>query len=415
MASEQQMPAATFVGVAHVRLNVRDVRRSVAWYRDVLGFGGPVYLGEIAILSHADSKFELVLRPGLASTRVSGQPAFDHVAFRVQDRVRLDAWETRLRAMGFDSQITNMDSLVQAADHTGVLTFSYALNTGNNPQLESAGYDGVVMVNRSYLKAVAPFMRFSVSLDRPLGAQGKVISHDQLSPALTKALSDSFELWNRAGRNLDGFDQNFTTYRYTGAKAFPGLAPVQGEMENFRNPLIVVIESPSSTFDRDFLSSTLSSGNLIFSNSGWLRTYLSGSPLGGSVLSIDRVSDSGLYNSQQQNQTASVKILSYALVILALVASIAVSAWIYALGRGRRLFAQRTSGWTWTRVLSGRMVWESTLAIAITVLILAGSQGSSDPGKWWVLVAVPLYVAISAGLHLVAVRRMFAHRLARSE
>ena len=100
------MAAATFVGVAHVRLNVRDVRRSVAWYRDVLGFGGPVYLGEIAILSHADSKFELVLRPGLASTSVSGQPAFDHVAFRVQDRAQLEAWEARFHAMGLDLHIT---------------------------------------------------------------------------------------------------------------------------------------------------------------------------------------------------------------------------------------------------------------------------------------------------------------------
>ncbi len=104
---EPQIPPATFVGVAHFRLNVRDVQRSVAWYRDVLGFDEPLYLGEIAILSHADSKFELVLRPGRASNSGSSQPAFDHVAFRVQDRVMLEAWEARLQAMGLDLHITN--------------------------------------------------------------------------------------------------------------------------------------------------------------------------------------------------------------------------------------------------------------------------------------------------------------------
>src|ERR1700680_2190709 len=94
---EPQIPAATFVGVAHFRLNVRDVRRSVAWYRDVLGFDAPLFLGDIAVLSAADSKFYLVLRPGRVSTSVFSQPAFDHVAFRVQDRVTLEAWEARLQ------------------------------------------------------------------------------------------------------------------------------------------------------------------------------------------------------------------------------------------------------------------------------------------------------------------------------
>lgn len=104
---ERPIPAATFVGVAHFRLNVRDVARSVAWYRDVLGFEGPLYFGELAILSHADSRFELVLRPGRASTGDSRPPAFDHVAFRVQDRVTLEAWQARLQAMGLDLHITD--------------------------------------------------------------------------------------------------------------------------------------------------------------------------------------------------------------------------------------------------------------------------------------------------------------------
>jgi catechol 2,3-dioxygenase len=105
-SAEPQIPAATFVGVAHFRLNVRDVQRSVAWYRDVLGFDGPLYFGELAILSHADSTFELVLRPGRASISAPSRPAFDHVAFRVRDRVTLEAWEARLQAMGLDVHIT---------------------------------------------------------------------------------------------------------------------------------------------------------------------------------------------------------------------------------------------------------------------------------------------------------------------
>jgi len=103
---EPQIPAATFVGVDHFRLNVRDVKQSVAWYRGVLGFDEPWYLGEIAILRHADANLELVLRPSSASTGAASASSFDHLAFRVRDRAELEAWEARLQAMGIDVDIT---------------------------------------------------------------------------------------------------------------------------------------------------------------------------------------------------------------------------------------------------------------------------------------------------------------------
>ncbi len=39
-----------FQGVAHIRLNVNDMSKSVEWYRDVLGFDEPRYFGELAFL-----------------------------------------------------------------------------------------------------------------------------------------------------------------------------------------------------------------------------------------------------------------------------------------------------------------------------------------------------------------------------
>ena len=99
-------------------LNVVDVLTSQVVYsasgageyalsnREVLGFGEPWYLGDIAMLTHADSKIELVLRPGGASKGVTDASVFDHLAFRVKDRTELEAWEARLQAMGSDLHIT---------------------------------------------------------------------------------------------------------------------------------------------------------------------------------------------------------------------------------------------------------------------------------------------------------------------
>jgi lactoylglutathione lyase len=97
--------ATALAGVAHIRLNVRDLSRSVEWYREVLGFDEARFFGELAFLRHADAEFELVMR--LRPT-IAGDPrelSFDHVAFRVESVADLEAWEAYLRAIGLDVHI----------------------------------------------------------------------------------------------------------------------------------------------------------------------------------------------------------------------------------------------------------------------------------------------------------------------
>jgi len=315
----------------------------------------------------------------------------------------------------FDAHMPDMDKLIQDASTHGVLTFSFAQNAFDFPAIRAGGFEGLIMVNPAYLEAVGPIMGLSGQAGQPLGGQGTAVPLAELPTDLTEYLSSSFELWNREGRNLEGMDKNFVPYRYTGSETFPGLAPVAGEMENFKNPLIIVVDDPAATFNTSFLSSALSSGNLMVSDSKWLHKYLAKSALAEVVLSVDRVSDSGLYFSQQQSQTAGMRSLSYALVVLALVASIAVSAWIYALARGRRLFVQRTSGWAWARILVRRLVWEAALATAVATAVLVTSNVAERPEAWWTLGAIPIYITISAVLHLTAVKSVFSRRLARVE
>ncbi|HEV2310120.1 MAG TPA: VOC family protein [Acidimicrobiia bacterium] len=95
-----------FVGVAHVRINVRDLPRSIAWYRDVLGFEDPWFTGRpgVAVLFHPESKVEFILRQGQPAS--PAEAAFDHVALLVEDTDQLRAWERRLGELGLDLRIT---------------------------------------------------------------------------------------------------------------------------------------------------------------------------------------------------------------------------------------------------------------------------------------------------------------------
>lgn len=184
-------------------------------------------------------------------------------------------------------------------------------------------------------------------------------------------------------------------------------------MEHFRNPLIVLVDDPTATFSDGTIGALLSSGNLAFSDAAWVRDYLAGNPLGEVVLSVDRIADAGLYNSQLQNQSAGMKTLSFTLVLLALTMSTAVSALAYAIYKGRRMFVQRTAGWSWPKSLAGRFVWEGTLAGVIAVAMFAALGAAENDDVWWVLASVPLYAVASTALHIAAARGIFTQLLAR--
>lgn len=90
-----------------MRINVDDLDRSIAWYREVLGFDRPWFVHQgRAVLFHPESKVEVVLRQRSSPPDASGEPAFDHVAFLVEDTAQLEGWASRLGGLGLDLHIT---------------------------------------------------------------------------------------------------------------------------------------------------------------------------------------------------------------------------------------------------------------------------------------------------------------------
>ena len=101
------MADASFTGVHHVAINVRDLEKAVQWYSDVLGFA-PLFPYDtddfqrrimrhpsgvvIGLTRHDSSDGDVEF-----NERVTG---LDHIAFGVSSRGELDGWVQRLDAAG---------------------------------------------------------------------------------------------------------------------------------------------------------------------------------------------------------------------------------------------------------------------------------------------------------------------------
>lgn len=101
------MPAIS--AVHHLSLTVTDLAKSVAWYRDVLGFTIDAEIERETFrrtrLRHPDCELILTLTRHLASASErfdERHPGLDHVAFLVPGVAHLEAWKQRLEAHGVD-------------------------------------------------------------------------------------------------------------------------------------------------------------------------------------------------------------------------------------------------------------------------------------------------------------------------
>ncbi len=297
-----------------------------------------------------------------------------------------------------------MGRMAAAAEEAGHLTLSYSADA-----TDLDGYGGVAWVNRHYLRTIAPLVGESDSAEALL----KRVSLEDMPDSVGTYIKEQYSLLNRSGRNLDGFGEQISLFQYAGAQPLPVLSSKRGEMHRLANPLVVLVKDPANTLNDHNLGALMMSGNANFDDAAWVRNYLATHPLGTKILSVDRISDSALFNSQLQNQSAWMKTLSFVLVVLALVMSIAVSAIVYALSAARRLFAQRTCGWRWAHLLSRRLAWDSALALIVSAGMFIGSGAGAKAETWWILVAVPIFATLSTWLHVRASRTVFAKTLAR--
>lgn len=313
----------------------------------------------------------------------------------------------------FQAVFPHVEALTSEADKSNDLSFSYLFDDRSIPSDSLGDHDGLVFTNSKFLALTG--VQTAQEGGIPNGPHLQPLDAKTLTPTMSEFLEQSLPIWVRDTSEVNKVEE-LSLHSYSGEDKFAALVPaVGGKMTFLSNPLIVVIDEPSSFFNDSFLASTISTANIIFDDGNQLSSLVAANSLDGVVMSIDRVSDVGLYRSQSANQEASVRLISVALILASLVMSAALAARIYAASRSRRHFPLRTSGKSWPHIIGRRLAWEASLALGLAVVGLIAFYQPNDRDFLWILIIPPVYLAITSLMHLLAVRQVFNRLVMRSE
>lgn len=158
-------------------------------------------------------------------------------------------------------------------------------------------------------------------------------------------------------------------------------------------------------FDDDFLVSTASSSNLVFTGLGPTQELVARHGLQREV-DVRYVAEEGILIAQLTAYFAWLQGISLAALIAALVVAALIGAFIAAVLKARRDFPLRLAGKRWTEILAERVVkeWSVGVVLVALVILVRGFDGG-------VLLAVVAIAGLLASplMHVVAARWAFAN------
>lgn len=300
--------------------------------------------------------------------------------------------------------------LARSAVQQETAVFSMSLNSNSlrlvdeagAAELGALGFDGVVIANRRYLEILSS----RSGAARTVSAEALDDLSD-LPSSVARLLVPTLELWTQSGTAPE-VDLLHPATRME----FPVFGGMSGTFDTSLRPLILAVDDVGG-FNDAFLASAISRGNLAFTAPDRVAEDVQSRGMTDLVLSIDRVADLGLYDSQSKQRNAQLGAMAVVLAMLALVLSVAVTACIFALLRRRRSFVQRTAGRGWAAILLPRMLWECVVAMAFSFALATAFAAVSPSALGFAIIAPAAYLTASWLIHRSAAATTFRSTLRR--
>lgn len=193
---------------------------------------------------------------------------------------------------------------------------------------------------------------------------------EQLPKGAKDYLESFVPIWTRDQKRFNDILNEIKIYRYVGAEKLP-LMTMGGRLI-FTEPneaILVLVPSVHKMFNDDFLTSSASSRELIFTGLEVTQKLVSERGLQGKVRVV-YVAEEGILLAQVLAYFAWLRASSLVSLIVALAIAAGISAFITAVLKVRRDFPLRLSGKSWWAILKGRVMSEWLVGAALTFLVM---------------------------------------------
>jgi hypothetical protein len=301
---------------------------------------------------------------------------------------------------GFQQIKTRVGDVVHDAEQADTVALSYAWSDEALKGVDLGSYDAVGLVSPRWIKLMAGHE----TAGKP--ADATTVLHDvpaaQVPPQIREHVEAYMELWLR-----DYSPEQLNTLQYrrlAQGTDLPLSDGGSGDLMFPENPLVVLVPDLHKRLDDDFLASTATSRNLVFTGLGPTEKLLADHGLA-QELTVKFVAEDGILLAQFTAYFAWLQGFAMVALLVALVVSAVISASIVAILRARRDFPQRLAGHGWPTIVSQRVVVETGVGV---VLILAALVVSGGQQPLLVLGTGLLALLVSPAIHVLASRWVFA-------
>ena len=231
------------------------------------------------------------------------------------------------------------------------------------------------------------------------------LAPEQVPAGMRRHLEASLPLWLR--RPPTGADAltGFSFYRYSGHTGLP-MSLADGTLEFPNSAIVMLAPSVRPTFNDSFLGSLMSSHNLVLTGLEPTQALVARHGLQGQVY-VKYVAEQGILMAQLTAYFAWLSGISLASLIVALVISASISAFIVAVMKARHDFPLRLAGHRWPTILAARVSkeWVAGGLLAAPVIAWQGWQAATVV----VGALAGICLLVSPLMHLIAARWSFTN------
>ena len=192
-------------------------------------------------------------------------------------------------------------------------------------------------------------------------------------------------------------------YRYAGPGKFPMASGGGGDLMFSNDTIIAVVPNVYNMFNDDFLASTASSSNLVFTGLGPTQALVARHGLRKQV-SVKYVAEEGVLRAQLTAYFAWLQGISLVALVAALGVTALIGAFITAVLKARRDFPLRLAGKRWGEILADRVAREWSVGVTLTVLVIL-ARGLD--GIVIIAVVAVAGLLVSPLIHVMAARWAF--------